>query len=93
MFTTSPSQPLQPMSDHDSFQEIACADRASAEREAAQQQQSETDPSVEWIYLRNTAERWVARRVPRDGPAQPPSRSEGLVDGAIGLIGDMFLNW
>ena len=81
------------MSDNESLQEILCADRASAESEAGRRQQLETDPAMEWIYLRNGGEQWVARRVPRVGPGSPPSRGDGLVDGVIGFIGDLFLNW
>lgn len=81
------------MTDNDArHQEIGCSDRASAEAEAARQQQSETDPSMEWIYLRDSEEQWVARRVPRtgDGPEPKRSRGERIFDGALDFLGGMF---
>jgi hypothetical protein len=83
------------MPDSHIHQEIPCTDRRDAAAEAASQQQTERDPTMEWIYLRNIDAQWVARRVPRAGDGSKPrlSRGEQLIDGAIEVIGDLFTNW
>ena len=79
----------------DIAQEIQCADRSGAEAKAARRQRDETDPSMEWIYLRDSQQRWVARRVPRagDGVLPKPSKGERILDGALELLGDVFTSW
>jgi hypothetical protein len=45
--------------------EIVCPDRDAAMEEAARRTRDDADDQVEWIYLRNAADQWVARRVQR----------------------------
>jgi hypothetical protein len=45
--------------------EIPCVDEQAAEREMQRQQQLDDPDVAEWIYLRNKAGQWVARRTPR----------------------------
>jgi hypothetical protein len=47
--------------------------------EAARRTRDDADDQVEWIYLRNAADQWVARRVQRNPDAfsaTPSSRRE-----------------
>jgi hypothetical protein len=55
--------------------EIPCSDCEAAAAEAQRQQLQDDDAVAEWIYLRNTQGRWVARRTPRDPAAQTPPRT------------------
>lgn len=56
--------------------EVECATEKDASTEAERRQLLEPDhETVEWIYLRNADERWVARRVLRDGTLQAPEPS------------------
>jgi hypothetical protein len=74
--------------------EVECATEKDASAEAERRQLLEPDPeTVEWIYLRNADERWVARRVLRDGtlPAPEPPTEKSLKrkvgDFAVNLLG------
>lgn len=57
--------------------EVECADGEAAEAEAARRQAAEDDPEMEWIYLRNKQEVWVARRVRRDGGVSGEPKASG----------------
>lgn len=51
--------------------EIVCESSDAARAQAEQQQSLESDPQVEWIYLRpEETGRWVARRTPRSPHSQ-----------------------
>jgi hypothetical protein len=59
--------------------EVVCPDRDAAMEEAARRTRDDADDQVEWIYLRNAADQWVARRVQRNPDAfsaTPSSRRE-----------------
>lgn len=45
--------------------EVVCPDQDAAMKEAARRNRDDADDQVEWIYLRNAADQWVARRVQR----------------------------
>jgi len=45
--------------------EVVCPDQDAAMKEAARRTRDDADDQVEWIYLRNAADQWVARRVQR----------------------------
>lgn len=57
--------------------EVECEDGEAAEAEASRRQADETDPEMEWIYLRNKQEVWVARRVRRDGGVTGQPKASG----------------
>lgn len=67
--------PLRQAEQNFASREIPCADREAAAAEAQRRQQHDDDAVAEWIYLRNTQRRWVARRTPRDPAAQTPPRT------------------
>ncbi len=81
---TASSEPIElasgeGVSDFD-WREIVCADEHGARVEAVRQQQLEDPEEVEWIYLRNQNQQWVARRTPRHMPEPPKSRRSKLLD-------------
>jgi hypothetical protein len=45
--------------------EVVCPDEDAAMEEAAHRTRDDADDQIEWIYLRNPAGQWVARRVQR----------------------------
>ena len=45
--------------------EVVCPDENAAMAEAARRTRDDADDQVEWIYLRNASDQWVARRVQR----------------------------
>jgi len=67
------------------WRELACPDEQTAAAEARRQQQHEDPEAVEWIYLRNNAGHWVARRTPRHHVEEPPRMSfrRALLDEVI----------
>ena len=71
--------------------EVRCADEATAMTEAGRQQARESDGEhVEWIYLRNAAGEWVARRTLRDGSADTTRTKRGLLRGFFAAVVDTF---
>jgi hypothetical protein len=45
--------------------EVVCPDQHAAMEEAARRTRNDAADQVKWIYLRNAADQWVARRVQR----------------------------
>lgn len=68
------------------WREIVCVDERNAKMEADRQQQLEDPQAVEWIYLRNRDQQWVARRTPRHMSAAPKSAARRFLDAALDLL-------
>jgi hypothetical protein len=72
--------------------EIICDNEAEARAEAARRQRTELDDTIEWIYLRNKAGRWVARRELSNPPERPreQSRLRRVLDAVVEAVIDNF---
>jgi hypothetical protein len=66
--------------------EVVCASEDAAKAEAKRQQAAEVDARAEWIYLRNRAGEWVARRVDMNPTPQPMSLKEAVKEEGIRLL-------
>ena len=78
------------------WREIACGSQSAARAEAQRQQVDEDSDDVEWIYLRNRAGVWVARRTPRhldQLPPEKPRRAWRLLGLLFDSVLDTFPNW
>ena len=73
--------------------EIPCADEQAAHAEADRQQALEDPEDVEWIYLRNKNQQWVARRTPRHLPEEPQSTKKSVLGAVMDNLHleDLFL--
>jgi len=66
--------------------EVVCEHEDAAKAEAERQMAAEVDARAEWIYLRNKAGEWVARRVDRHPTPQPMSLKEAAKEEGIRLL-------
>ena len=78
------------------WREIVCPNERAARGEAKRQQEQDDTDEAEWIYLRNKAGEWVARRTPRHlevetSPEPPKSLKRAFLE-EITSIGDP-LSW
>jgi len=75
--------------------EVLCASEDAARAEARRQQAAEPDEQAEWIYLRNTAGSWVARRLGRYAPAahEPVSLGQAAKEQAISILSPLEWPW
>lgn len=75
------------------WREIPCASAEAARVEAVRQQELEDPDEVEWIYLRNKDQQWVARRTPRHLGPEPSSKRKSILGALVDNLHleDLFL--
>jgi hypothetical protein len=65
------------------LREIVLSTEDEAAAEVARQQEAESDPETEWIYLRNADGVWVARQVPCNWQPPPMTKKQAFFEALL----------